>query len=151
MGTGGCTISEINLYQYAVINRPGAQPLVLGSKNKPTTITLTGTGEVYHRVFNDIAATTLTDLYVEELTDIKFFGVKCSRAATLGFGTADGAAASASAILLTADAWQFFANGQTTSSLSHLGVRTAEAAVDIAKMQIYIPGGTGDVEVIAVY
>ena len=144
-------MADINLYQYAVINRPGSQPIVIGSKNKPATITLTGTGEVYHRVFNDIAATTLTDLYVEELTDIKFFGVKCSRAATLGFGTATETSTGASAILLTADAWQFFANGQTTEGGTNLGTRTAEAAVDIGNMKIYIPGGTGDVEVIAVY
>lgn len=144
-------MADINLYQYAVINRPGAQPLVLGSKNKPSTITLTGTGEVYHRVFNDIAATTLTDLYVDELTDVKVFGVKCSRAATFGFGGSNQSYASANAIFLQADVWQWFATGQTTSDTTNLGTRTAEAAVDIGNMKIYIPGGTGDVEVIAVY
>lgn len=144
-------MAEINVFQYAVINRPGSNPVVIGSKNKPSTITLTGTGEMYHRVFNDVAATTLTDIYVEEITDIKFFGVKCSRAATLGFGTADEFAAGSNAVLLAADTWQFFNTGQTTSSSTNLGVRTAEAAVDIGNMKIYIPGGTADVEIIAVY
>lgn len=144
-------MAEINVYQYATISRPGSERLVVGSKNKPTTITLTGTGEVYHMVFNDIAVTTVTDLYADNLTGIKFFGVKCTVEALFGF-SGDSESGSTNLVHLEPNMWQFFGEGTTTSSISTLSARLAELEVAVEKMKIYIPGATvGDVELIVAY
>ena len=144
-------MATVKVYQYVEVTPGSGSPIVLGKKSLSNLITLTGTGEVYHRVFNDIPATTVTELYADNLTGIKFFGVKSSRAATLGFGTANGGYEGANAITLTADVWQFFCGGETTTSAINLSARTADTTEEIGNIKIYIPSGSADVELIVAY
>lgn len=140
-------MAEVNLYQYATISRPGSERVVLGSKNKPTTITLTGTGEVYHMVYNDLPANDYRLLFDNQLTTIKFFAVKSSTEAMLAFkSTTD---ESMSAIHLSANQWQFFGEGSTTSSVASLTLRANGTEVVVTQIGIYnIAAALQDVELI---
>ena len=144
-------MAQVSIIQHVEISTGSGQPLRIGSKVIPSTITLTGTGEVFHRVFNDVPATTVTDLYSDDLTGIKFFGVKCSVEALFGFSNTS-ESGSTNLVHLEPNMWQFFGEGTTTSSISTLGTRCAEAEVAVELMKIYIPGAAvGDVELIVAY
>lgn len=134
-------MAEINIYQYAVINRPGSSPEVIGSRNKPTTITLTGTGEVLHRVYNDITGPAVTSLYNSTMTGLKWFAVKASADIVLGIGgTSDsGATTDTSAIKVSSGVWQFFNSAGTTvdGNGDNLDVRVTNNACSILKINAY--------------
>ena len=146
-------MAEINVFQYAVINRPGSSPVVIGSKNKPSTITLTGTGEVLHRVYNDIVGPAVTVLYESTLTGIKWFAVKASVDIVIAHGgtTDSGSYPDTSSIGVTAGRWQFFYNGTTTLNQgSNVEGRPTNNACDIIKV-VAFNLTDADIEFIAAY
>lgn len=143
-------MAEISLYQYAVINRPGAQPLVLGSKNKPSTITLAGTGEVVHRVYNDNANWPL-NLFNDDITTgtLKFIAIKSSVDATIGLADTP-SGGSNSTIPIEADVWLFIHGGTVAGYAADIDTRLAEALIDIGYVSMYA-SVNADVEVLFAY
>lgn len=142
-------MAQVNITQYAEITTGAGRPIRLGSKDVPSTITLTGTGEVYHMVYNDLPATDYRLIFDNQLTTIKFFAVKSSTEAMLAFiSTTD---ESMSAIHLTAGVWQFFGEGTTTSSVASLPLRAGGAEVALYQIGIYNIAATAqDVEIVVV-
>ena len=146
-------MAEVNIYQYAVISRSGAQSEVIGSKVTPTTISLTGTGEVIHRVYNDIVGPAVTVLYENTLTGIKWFAIKASVDIAIAYGgtTDSGNFPDTSAIGVTAGRWQFFNNGTTTLNQgSNVEGRPTNNACDIIKV-VAFNLTDADIEFIAAY
>ena len=138
------------MYQYAVVNRPGASPLVIGSKNKPSTITLAGTGEVYHRVYNDNANWPL-NLYDNAITTgtLKFIAIKVSVDATLCVADNE-LSGNNCTIPLEADVWTFISGGSVLGYAASVNTRLTEAAVDIDYVSLYA-GANADIEFFAMY
>jgi hypothetical protein len=109
-------MAQVNIIQYAEIYTGSGPPLRIGSKVTPSTITLTGTGEVYHRVFNDITLGSATALYTADMTGLKWFAVKASTEIQIGFGT-DASPDHNNAIVVPANIWQFFNSAETTEDV----------------------------------
>lgn len=144
-------MAQVSLIQYAEITTGAGRPIRLGSKDVPTTTTLTGTGEIYHRVFNDIAVETYRLLYDGDTTGLKFFAVKSSTEAMLAlFGEG---LESMSAVHMDAGVWQFFGEGSTTSSVVSLEARASGTEVAVSQIGIYnISASTlQDVEILVAY
>lgn len=148
-------MSQVNIIQYAEIYTGSGPPLRIGSKVTPSTITLTGTGEVYHRVFNDVPAATVTDLYTADLTGLKFFAVKSTLAAYVGFSENSDQGDGASIINIPAGVWQFFGGGSTGADNGSFTTRltaTYTTPENITIVKIAIPGlASSDVEFVGVY
>lgn len=123
-------MAEVNIYQYAVISRSGAQSEIIGSKVTPTTISLTGTGEVIHRVYNDIGTTSSTTLYSSTLTGLKWFAIKPSVEIVVSFGN-DDTADHTSSIVVAANVWQFFNSGKTTEGVDGSALSVAGRAIQV--------------------
>lgn len=148
-------MAQVDLYQYAEIVKSDGTKIRLGSKQKPSTITLTGTGEIIHRIFNDLTGGDTIDLYTADLTGLKFFAVKSSIAAYVGFSENSSLGEGASVIGIGANVWQFFGGGLTgadggTFTTRMLVASTTPESITIVK--INAPGAsTYDVEFVAVY
>lgn len=147
-------MAQVNIIQHAEIVLSNGQPLRIGSKTVPSVVTLTGTGEVVHRVWNGLTAADYTDLYSDTLggilSGIKWWAVRSSVDAM--FVYSGGTATSTSTSSLLANVWCFFGEGVTTSSAAGLSARAAEAEIDVTDMGIYIPGAVaGDVDLVVVY
>lgn len=137
-------MAQVTLYQFAAITHGTGKPIELGSRSVPSTIALTGTGEVHHKVFNDLAATTLHVLYNGELTGIKFYAVKSSVDSMLAINEGD---ATESIIHIESGVWQFFSGGSTGA-----GGAIPWAESDVTDVSLYVLGAVAaDVEFIAVY
>lgn len=125
-------MAQINIIQHAEIYTGSGTPLRIGSKVTPSTITLTGTGEVFHRVFNDIALGSATALYTADMTGLKWFAVKASTEIQVGFGV-DAAADHNNAIVVSANVWQFFNSSKTTEDLDGTGLSVSGRAIQSQK------------------
>ena len=146
-------MSQVNLIQYAEISTGSGSPLAIGSKTTPSTIALTGTSEVIHRVYNDISTTSSTTLYSSTLTGLKWFAIKPSVEIVVSFGK-DAAADHTSSIVVAANTWQFFNSGKTTegddgSALSVAG-RAIQVQANIDTITAY-NALAADIEFIAAY
>jgi len=110
-------MAQVNLIQYAEISTGSGSPLSVGSKTTPSTIAMTGTGEIVHRVYNDIAGTTAQVLYDNNFGSgiPVWWAIKSSQTGTVGFGNDS---TEASAIGVVAGVWQFFNSGRGTTSVS---------------------------------
>lgn len=148
-------MSQVDIYQYAEVIKSDGTKIKIGSKQKPSTITLTGTGEIVHHVFNDIAGGDTVDLYTADLTGLKFFAVKSSLAAYVGFSENSSLGEGASIIGIGAGVWQFFGGGLTGADPGTFNVRMTVAATtpeNITIVKIHVPGAVAaDVEFIGVY
>ena len=144
-------MSQVNIIQYAEIYTGSGPPLRIGSKVTPSTITLTGTGEVYHHVYNDNPASTYKLIYSTELSGLKFFAVKSSTEAMLAFRT-DGFEGMSTAHL-DAGVWQFFGEGSSTASVVSLEARASGTEVPVEFIGIYnLNGATAqDIEIVVAY
>lgn len=132
-------MSQVSIIQYAEISTGSGQPLRIGSKVIPSTITLTGTGEVYHRVYNDITALSTTVLYDGDLTGLKWFAVKPSTEIQLAFGDEVADPIITSGIVLAANVWQFFNSGVTLSYTldDTIAFRAIQSQANITKISAY--------------
>lgn len=131
-------MSQINLYQYAEIVKSDGSVEKIGSKHKPTTITLTGTGELIHQVWNDLPTTDYVTLYDDALTGLKWFAVKPSVEIQLAFGDESQVIDYTSAIVVGAGIWQFFNSGKTIEDVqSTVTARAIQGQVDITKIVAY--------------
>jgi hypothetical protein len=141
-------MAQVSLYQYAEIVKSDGSVERIGSKNLPSTITLTGTGEIFHVVKNDLDADPAVAIYNGELTGIKWWAIKSSVAAQVSFGT-DATASNSQKLI--AGQWQFFGSGYTTNSSSTtLATRAAAADAYIADISIYA-ATAADVELVIAY
>jgi len=146
-------MAQVSIIQYAEVSTGSGQPLRIGSKVIPSTITLAGTGEVHHRVYNDIVGPAVTVLYENTLTGIKWFAVKASVDIVIAYGgtTDSGNFPDTSAIGVTAGRWQFFNNGTTTLNQgSNVEGRPTNNACDIIKV-VAFNLTDADIEFIAAY
>lgn len=144
-------MAQVSIIQYAEITTGTGRPIRLGSKDVPTTTTLTGTGEVYHVVYNDNPASTYKVIYDGATTGVKFFAVKSSTEAMLAF-QGDGLE-SMSTAHLDAGVWQFFGEGSTTSSVVSLAARAGGTEIPVSLIAIYnLSGATAqDIEILVAY
>lgn len=130
-------MSQVDIYQYAEVIKSDGTKIKIGSKQKPSTITLTGTGEMLHRVYNDIVGPAVTVLYESSLTGIKWFAIRSSVDIVVAFGgtTDTGSYPDTSSIAVESNTWQFFNNGGTTLNQgSNVEGRPTNNACDIIKI-----------------
>lgn len=143
-------MAQVNLTQYAEIILSDGRPIRIGSKTIPSTIALAGTGEVFHRIWNDNANWPL-ELYDSNITTgtLKFIAVKSSIDATFGYGKTV-AGGNNSTIPLEAGVWLFISGGGETNYVANVGDRTGETVDAITYMAI-TAGASADIELIVAY
>ena len=145
-------MAQVDLYQYVEIIKSDGTKIRLGSKQKPSTITLTGTGTVHYHVYNDVSGASDLTVYSGDLVGLKFFAVRCSVEALFGFSGAVQAGTN-NAIHLSPDVWQFFGEGTTTEDGDGiLSIRINGSETTVTEMIVRIPGATaGDIEFVGAY
>lgn len=142
-------MAQVNIIQYAEVQMGDGNIFRIGSKHLPSTISLTGTGAILRKVWNDLAATTAKALLTDEdLTDFGpwvFMAVKSSKDSMLSWESVD--ANDTSAIKLESNIWHFFTHGVTSAYAAGYLSRVAETPVDILGLSIY-PSDVADVELV---
>lgn len=142
-------MAQVNLFQYAEI-QTGGGTLCLGNKAKASTISLTGTGEVYHRIWNDNSSWPLNVYDFNIITGpVKFIAIKSSLDAVLGIADTLGGGNNGT-IPLEAGIWTFISGGTVLGYAGNLDTRMAESAIDIAYMSVFA-AGSADVELLVAY
>lgn len=137
-------MSQVNIIQYAEIYTGSGPPLRIGSKVTPSTITLTGTGEIFHRVFNDVGPTQA--IYSGDLTGLKWFAIKAVLETVVSFG--DGT--HNNSIVLAPNVWQIVNSGETTGYGATVVARGATAQTAITTVEAYNVADC-DIEFIGAY
>jgi hypothetical protein len=145
-------MAQVDIYQYAEVIKSDGTKIKIGSKQKPSTIAMTGTGEIIHRVYNDIAAVTAQTLYDNELGSSipVWWAILSSQGGTLAWGND---ASNSSAISIVANVWQFFGSSRSTTSTSTtIATKAAASLSDIGDIVFYNRSATtaADVEFIVV-
>ena len=144
-------MAQVDVIQFAKITPGSGQPFAIGSKVLPSTITLNGTGQVIHRVYNDIPATTAQVLMDNEFVAEwpLFWAIKSSTAGTVAWGND---ANNAQCIGLVANVWQFFESGRaTTNNTSDVEDRSSASLSTIGDIVYYNrAAGVADVDFVAV-
>lgn len=143
-------MAQVSIIQYAEITTGTGRPIRLGSKDVPSTIALTGTGEVVHRVYNDNANWPLNLFDADIITGaLKFVAIKSSVDATLGFAATVGGGNN-STVPVEANVWCFIHGGTVPGYAANIDTRLAEALVDVAYISLYA-SANADVEVLFAY
>mgnify|MGYP003423089646 CR=1 FL=1 len=142
-------MAQVSIIQYAEITTGTGRPIRFGSKDVPSVITLTGTGDVVHRVYNDLPALAITTLYDDEDAALKWFAIKSSVAAMLGFE--DLSVGGTNAIKLVPNVWQFINSGVTTQAVGLTSERVDETEYNIETVKVYHDTGTADIEFVTAF
>lgn len=145
-------MAQVNLYQFAEIQMGDGNVFTIGSKANPTRISLTGTGAMVRRVWNDVTALTALSLAEDvdlaagaHLNDYVLLAIKCSKDAIVAWTSAT--SADTSSVGVESNSWLFFTSNQSTDSGIAAVGRCAATARDIIELAIY-PSATADVELI---